>query len=181
MSKVFRAKFLDALNKAGILDPLLHEKLTSKKWVVYAKRPFYGPQQVIEYLGRYTHKIAISNHRIIGVDKDTVSFSVKDYRKGGKREICRLAKREFIRRFALHILPKGFVRIRHFGILSTTGKKKYMEVIHEQTGIVKLAINKEPLMLGLCPSCKVGRLQTIAIFNDRGPPGYLLAQINRQN
>ena len=73
MSTVYRAKFLDALNKAGLLDATLHEKLLAKKWVVYAKRPFRGPQQVIEYLGRYTHKIAISNHRITAVGTDTVS------------------------------------------------------------------------------------------------------------
>lgn len=180
MSRVFRAKFLDALNKADLLAPELHEKLTAKKWVVYAKRPFGGPQQVTEYLGRYTHKIAISNHRITNVGTDTVSFKVKDYRKGGKKEICKLLKTEFIRRFAMHILPKAFVRIRHFGILSTTGKKKYLISIREQTGSVTLTVKREPTKLGVCPACGKGQLVTIAIFQDRGPPKHLIQQINQQ-
>jgi hypothetical protein len=181
MSKVFRAKFLDALRKADLLDPHLHERLTAKKWVVYAKRPFGGPQQVTEYLGRYTHKIAISNHRICDVNADTVTFTVKDYRKGGKKGTCMLYKSEFIRRFSMHILPRGFVRIRHFGILSTTGKKKYLVTIREQTGSVKLTIKREPIKLGKCPACKKGTLVTIVIFQDRGPPGHLINHINQQN
>ena len=180
MSKVFRAKFLDALNRADLLTPELHEKLTAKRWVIYAKRPFYGPQQVTEYLGRYTHKIAISNHRITDVGKDTVSFKVKDYRKGGKSSICKLSRQEFICRFAMHILPKAFVRIRHFGILSATGKRKYQATIREQTGSVKLQIKREPIKLGACPSCGKGRLVTIAIFRDRGPPKNLFHQIRQQ-
>ena len=181
MSKVFRAKFLDTLCKAGLLEGSLHEKLISKKWVVYAKRPFHGPQQVIEYLGRYTHKIAISNHRITDVDTDTVSFKVKEYRKGGSKSICTLSKQEFIRRFAMHILQKGFVRIRHFGILSTTGKKKYQVIIREQTGEVSLTIKREPIKLGRCPACKKGTLVTIVIFQDRGPPEHLIHQLNQLN
>lgn len=181
MSKVFRAKYLDALNKADLLEASLHEKLTAKKWVVYAKRPFRGPQQVTEYLGRYTHKIAISNHRITNVGCDTVSFKVKNYRKEGKQETCTLTKSEFIRRFTMHILPKGFVRIRHFGILSTTGKKKYLIPIREQVGEVILATKREPSKMGMCPNCKKGRLVTIAIFtNDRAPPKHLLQKINQQ-
>jgi len=180
MSKVFRAKYLDALNKADLLEASLHEKLTAKKWVVYAKDPFYGPQQVTEYLGRYTHKIAISNHRIIDVGDHTVRFIVKDYRKGGKKGTCTLPKTEFIRRFAMHILPKGFVRIRHFGILSTTGKKKYLATIRNQTGTVILTIKREPIKLGLCPKCQKGKLVTIVTFSsDRAPPAHLLASINQ--
>lgn len=179
MSKVFRAKFLDALNKADLLAPELHERLTAKRWVIYAKRPFHGPQQVTEYLGRYTHKIAISNHRITDVGADTVSFKVKDYRKGGKNTIYKLSKREFIRRFGMHILPKAFVRIRHYGILSTTGKRKFQDIIHEQTGAVTLTIKREPSKLGVCPTCGKGQLVTIAMFQERGPPKHLLQQINQ--
>jgi len=180
LSKVFRAKFLDELNKADLLKPELHEKLTTKKWVVYAKRPFHGPQQVTEYLGRYTHKIAISNHRISDVGQDDVSFSVKDYRKGGKKGTCTLAKQEFIRRFSMHVLPKGFVRIRHYGILSTTGKKKHLITIRSQTGTVKLKEKREPSKLGQCPACKKGALITIAIFQDRGPPKHIINKLNQQ-
>lgn len=181
MAKVYRAKFLDALNKMGLLDAPLHEKLTAKKWVVYAKRPFRGPQQVTEYLGRYTHKIAISNHRITDVRGHSVSFLVKNYRKGGNKEICKLSKPEFIRRFAMHIMPKGFVRIRHFGILSTTGKRKYNTTIREQIGRVILSVVREPIKLGVCPICKKGKLITIAVSRDRGPPKNLVNQINQQN
>lgn len=182
MSKVFRAKFLDELNKAGLLDVTLHEKLAAKPWVIYAKRPFYGPKQVVEYLGRYTHKIAISNHRIRDVDNVSVTFSAKDYRHGGKKVPCKLPVREFIRRFALHILPKGFVRIRHFGLLSSTGKKKYLPLIRSQTGTILPFTDREPIKLGRCPCCKKGRLVTLAFFkNGRSPPQYLLAQLHQQN
>ena len=174
MGKVFRAKSLDELNKAGLLEDALHQKLLLRPWVVYAKRPFHGPGQVIEYLGRYTHKIAISNHRIISMGKDTVSFSVKDYKKGGKKAVCTLSQREFIRRFAMHILPKGFVRIRHYGLLSVVGKRKHLDTIREQTGVVTLPTERAPVQPGLCPYCKKGRLQTIAFFDGRGPPKHLL-------
>ncbi len=180
MGKVFRAKFLAGLNKAGLLEKTLHEKLTVKPWVFYAKRPFRGPQQVIEYLGRYTHKIAISNHRIIRTSKDSISFMVKNYRKGGSKEICQLPKSEFIRRFSMHILPKNFVRIRHYGILSSTGKKKHLITIRRQTGEVRLLVKRGPILAGFCPVCKKGKLVTIAIFQDRGPPGHLIRQLNQQ-
>jgi len=174
MGKVFRAKFLHALNRDGLLDEQLHQKLLQRPWVVYAKRPFFGPQQVVEYLGRYTHKIAISNHRIVAVGKGRVDFKVKNYKNGGQQEVVTLAQREFIRRFALHILPKGFVRIRHYGILSVTGKGKHLDTIRQQTGSVLLTTEREPLQLHRCPYCKKGRLQPIVTFDERGPPKHLL-------
>ena len=87
--------------------------LFQKQWVVYAKRPFDGPKQVIEYIGRYTHKVAISNHRIKQIDVDSVTFNYKDYKQAGKRKSMTLSNDEFIRRFAMHILHKRFVGIRH--------------------------------------------------------------------
>jgi hypothetical protein len=170
MSKVFRAKFLDALNKKGVLSNELRQQLTQKPWVVYAKRPFRHPSTVIEYLGRYTHRVAISNQRIVSVEKEHVCFSMKDYRKGGRKDVCRLTQKEFIRRFALHILPKGFVRMRHYGILSASGKKRYLPLIREQTGEQPLDRPAKPLLKGRCPHCKKGRLVTIAFFGARGPP-----------
>ena len=173
MGTVFRAKFLDSLNKAGLLEANLHEKLTAKPWVIYAKRPFHGPEQVVEYLGRYTHKIAISNHRIRAVDDTSVSFSMKEYRHGGRKVTCKLSKEEFIRRFALHILPKGFVRIRHYGLLSSTGKRKYLPLIRVQTGTVVRATKREPIKLGLCPYCKKGKfispLRTLKVAGPHHP------------
>ncbi|UII25763.1 transposase [Fulvivirga maritima] len=102
MGKVFRAKFLNNLNKSGLLDHQLHRKLLKKPWVVYAKRPFLGPQQVTEYLGRYTHKIAISNHRITDISPKSVAFIAKNYKNAGKKEVAILSHHEFVRRFCKH-------------------------------------------------------------------------------
>ena len=106
------------VDKNGIKDKLLYNKLFEKDWVIYAKKPFGNANSVVEYLGRYTHKIAISNHRIQAVGKDTVTFGLKNYKKDGKKESLSLKSEEFIRRFAQHILPKRFVRIRHYGFLT---------------------------------------------------------------
>lgn len=179
-SKVFRAKFIDGLNKLGLLPKNLIPKLTSKKWVVYAKRPFNGPQQVTEYLGRYTHRIAISNQRIDNIQPEMVSFWAKDYRKGGQKVNCTLSHAEFIRRFAIHILNKGFVRIRHYGILSATCKKKCLPEIQKQTGKVILTVNRSTIKLGLCPSCKKGKIITIKTFDKRGPPSQFIQLIDQQ-
>jgi len=187
MSQVFRGKFiagLRALRVAGELSyhgqaaalsddtawrELLHQ-LYRKPWVIYAKQPFAGPQQVIRYLGRYTHRIAISNHRLRSLKDGKVSFSWKDYRQGGKKEVMTLSANEFLRRFCLHILPPGFTRLRHYGLLASRNKtqalaqardslgveapakpqpKDWREKLHEVTG----------LDLGKCPCCKTGRMR----------------------
>lgn len=135
LRRVFRDKFLFALKHLysnGSLDcsgpaaafqerelfTELMERLQRKRWIVYAKPPFGGPAHVLRYLGRYTHRIAISNHRLLAFDGERVSFRWKDYAHGGKQRIMTLDATEFLRRFFLHVLPKGFVRIRHFGLLS---------------------------------------------------------------
>ena len=117
------------------------------------KRPFTGPQSVIEYLGRYTHKIAVSNHRIKSISDDKVTFSYKDYRHGSIKKDMDLKPMEFIRRYSIHILPKGFVRIRHYGILSSTAKKKAAVCIKQQLPEVPLPIKTrpEPRLLMLKP------------------------------
>ena len=105
MSKVYRAKFVSEMRKRITDIPqTLYDKLFAKPWVVYAKRPFGHPKHVVEYLGRYSHKIAISNHRILGIDKERskVTFSMKDYGKAGKKTTMILGTNEFIRRFSLH-------------------------------------------------------------------------------
>ena len=144
------------------------------EWVVYAKRPFSGPQSVIEYLGRYTHKIAISNHRIKNMEDGKVTFSYKDYKHAGVRKEMALDGMEFIRRFALHILPKGFVRIRHYGILSSTSKITCASVIKEQLPPLPEVENAKPkreLFNPLkCPCCKKETMQTLVRYNRRGPP-----------
>ncbi|MEM6397553.1 MAG: IS91 family transposase [Bacteroidota bacterium] len=139
MSKVFRGRFLTALRKAWLTKELVVppgmptkekaikewcRKRWRQDWVVYAKPPFKGPDTVVEYLGRYTHKTAISNHRLVAMDEQNVTFQYKDYRQNGKRKLMTLNGLEFLRRFCQHILPSGFVRIRHYGILANVHKEK---------------------------------------------------------
>jgi hypothetical protein len=170
MKKVFRARFVAVLRKETMLDKTLSEKLFAKHWVIYCEQPFYGPKQVIEYLGRYTHKIAISNSRIISVHNGQVIFRAKDYRQKGKKVILQLSEKEFIRRFSLHILPKGFTRIRHYGLLSSTNKKVCKLIIDEQLGSITLLGIEKKIMHRFCPYCKKGTLVTISVFDERGPP-----------
>lgn len=170
MSKVFRARFVAALRKE--LEPQstnFYESLFKQNWVIYCKPPFLGPSQVVEYLGRYTHKIAISNHRLKSLDDKGVTFSVKDYRHGGQKSVLKLTDAEFIRRFALHILPKAFVRIRHYGILSSYHKRVSIPELQKKLGQVNLPV-RPPLQHRNCPSCKHGQLETIVSFGIRGPP-----------
>jgi len=174
LSKVFRAKYVARIKAAGLTDKALIESLFARDWVVYAKRPFGGPKQVIGYLGRYTHKIAISNHRIQEVSGETVSFGYQDYRDGGKRKVMRLSNVEFIRRFAQHILPPRFVRIRHYGILSTNWKRGKLQALQASLRVKRQAATVNTL-LRKCPCCKTGTLVTIEVFGQRGPPEkYLL-------
>lgn len=181
MSKVFRARFVASLREE--LEPQskgFYESLFKNDWVVYCKQPFLGPAQVVEYLGRYTHKIAISNHRIKNLDNEGVTFSVKDYRHGGRRSLLGLSDAEFIRRFALHILPKGFVRIRHYGILSSYHKKITLTQLQKSLGQVELQ-KRKPLQHRLCPVCKKGKLVTLTTFTARGPPRYWMEKLRKQS
>jgi hypothetical protein len=106
----------------------LFATLRSKKWVVYAKQKFGSPEIVIEYLGRYTHKVAISNHRIKSINEHSVSFTYKDYADKSKQKVMTLIGTEFIRRFTLHILPQGFSKIRHYGLHSNGSCKKWKAI-----------------------------------------------------
>ena len=175
LSKVFRAKYVQQLREGGVADKPLIESLFHKDWVVYAKRPFGGPRQVIEYLGRYTHKVAISNHRLQKVTDTEVSFSYKDYRESGKNKTMSLTNREFIRRFAQHILPLRFVRIRHYGILSSTWKRGKLQALQKELK-VKRPEAKAKTLLRKCPCCKTGTMITIEVFGKRGPPEKYLME-----
>ena len=174
MSKVFRAKFVNEVRKQmPKQSKFFYDKLFSKNWVVYAKRPFGNPKNIVEYLGRYSHKIAISNFRILAINKEkrTVSFSLKDYKKGGQKTTMTLNTKEFIRRFCLHILPKGYTRIRHFGILSSSWKKEKLPKLQADLGVKEEEKEVENVsLLKRCPSCKIGKLETIFSFDGRGPP-----------
>ena len=173
LSKVFRAKYVAELSKNIKLEKDLRESLFKKNWVVYAKRPFGSPKTVVEYLGRYTHKIAISNHRIMHIDEQNVTFSYKDYRQKGLKKAMSLSHVEFIRRFAQHILPKRFVRIRHYGMLSSTWKREKFQKVREHFKLQPIE-SKPVTLLNKCRCCKVGNLITIATFDGRGPPDFYL-------
>ncbi len=175
LSKVFRAKYVQQLRAAGIDDKQLLDSLFQHEWVVYAKRPFGGPAQVIEYLGRYTHKVAISNHRIQTVTGNHVSFSYKDYKQGGSVKLMTLTNQEFTRRFAQHILPHRFVRIRHYGILSSTWKRGKLQALQTSLKVIRMAAPVKTL-LRKCPCCKTGSLITIEVFGKRGPPKQYLPE-----
>jgi hypothetical protein len=178
MSVKYRGLFTAKLRKAlPELPQSLYDDLFKKNWVVYAKPPFGKPENVIEYLGRYTHKIAISNHRILNIDKEnkTVTFRLKDYKKGGKKTTLTLSTKEFIRRFQLHILPKGFTRIRHYGFLSSSWKKEKLPLLQLQLSNkdrthVETFVVQEKSVHRICPSCKKVTLITLLTFDSRGPP-----------
>lgn len=174
MSKVFRAKYIAELSKKLEIDKATREALFKKNWIVYAKRPFGSPKSVVEYLGRYTHKVAISNHRIRQVDDECVRFSYKDYRQNGLKKSITLTHSEFIRRFTQHILPKRFVRIRHFGFLSSTWKRVKFKKLREHFKLKPAEASEPQTLLRKCRCCKVGNLVTIATFDGRGPPSEYL-------
>ena len=150
-----------------------------KRWVVYAKAPFAGPEAVLAYLSRYTHRIAISNHRLIGFDETGVTFRYKNYRRSGpeRQQVMRLDADEFIRRFLLHVLPRGFHRIRHYGLLASATRKVNITRARE---LLDVAPPPEPLEAveppdprPPCPCCG-GRMQIIDTFErwmqPRAPP-----------
>jgi hypothetical protein len=148
LAKAFRGKFLDALEAVyaagGLRFPGQMKSLTNPgafagllgqssrhKWVVYAKRPFGGPEHVLQYLGNYTHRIAISNHRLLGLADGKVSFRWRDSAHQNKQRVMSLAVEEFLRRFFLHVLPRGFVRIRYFGFLNQRQRKRSLPLCRQ--------------------------------------------------
>lgn len=183
MSRVFRGKFMEQFrcfmaDDGMAIDEELHCDLYQNEWVVYAKRPFGGAAQVIEYLGRYTHKVAISNHRLIDIANGRVTFSYRDYRDGGKTKTMTIEAVEFLRRFCLHILPRGFRKIRHYGILASRNKGKLrglqakMGIVYEPEKSLSpyAGIGGKGYDPKLCPCCKKGRMVVILSFKSRAPP-----------
>ncbi len=176
MSQVFRAKFCQKLKERNRSQyENIRQALWKQNWVVYAKKPFGNADSVVEYLGRYSHKIAISNNRLQEMDGDSVTFSYKDYRQQGIEKQMRLSQEEFIRRFALHILPKRFVKIRHYGFLSSIWKSGKLRRLQVQLGFKpKVKTEKETEKeLPICSSCGHGRMHIVAVFHERGPPIWL--------
>ena len=196
LGKLFRRLFLTrliALHDAGRLafyGSIAHladrrmllrhlAPVRKKRWVVYAKPPFAGPEAVLAYLSRYTHRVAISNSRLIGFDETGVTFRYKDYRRDGvdRQQVMTPSPDEFIRRFLLHVLPKGFHRIRHYGLLAGSTRKAHLERARQLLGVAPPADND---MAGEavdaappCPCCG-GRMVVVETFErwrqPRAPP-----------
>src|SRR5258708_3060249 len=157
-------------------------RLRKKNWVVYAKPPFGGPAAVLAYLSRYTHRVAISNRRLISLDESGVTFRYKDYRRDGaeRYRTMTLAADEFIRRFLLHVLPKGFHRLRHYGPLASAGRKANVALARELLAVPAPAEAEEPAPPpDPCPPCPCcgGRTAVLEIFPcatpARAPPSSL--------
>ena len=138
-------------------------------------RRLHSAKQVIAYLGRYTHKVAISNHRVQNITSTHTSFTYKDYKDGGKTKEMALTNQEFVRRFAMHILLKRFVRIRHCGILSSSWKRGKLQQLQTRLRVVKPEV-KPITMLRKCPCCKTGTLITIEVFGKRGSPSIYIVE-----
>ena len=183
LSKVFRAKYLDGLaklikqknielpphlaaNGSSGVCPIQIRRLRRKPWVVYSKPPFSGPRKLLDYLGRYTHRVAISNHRIVSHDKGQVCFTYRDRRDEDRVKTASISAEEFIDRFLKHVLPSGFLRIRHYGFLANCIKRESLAQCRELLGVppsmpleesLQTAAEQMQLFLGLditcCPRC----------------------------
>ncbi len=199
LARVFRGKYLDGLRRAyargelrfagslaGLADPPAFQvfvgTLRASDWVVYAKPPFAGPTQILEYLGRYTHRVAISNDRLVSLDAGQVRFRWKDYARGNRVKMMTLSAAEFLRRFLLHVLPAGFVRIRHFGLFANRTCTAKLARCRELLAAVPRSAPMAPepvatLLLRLtgvditqCPVCHAGRLHLVAVFRPGQTP-----------
>jgi hypothetical protein len=195
LSQVFQGKYLAALDRlrsthhltfAGTSAALAEDaawtaflhQLHATPWVVYAKPPWGGPEQVLKYLSRYTHRVAIANSRLVFVGNGVVRFRYKDYAAGGTTKVMELEAEEFLRRFLLHVVPPGFVRIRHCGLLASRTRQDKLTRCRQLLAVVAAAAtsllppcNPETPAAGpeitspaLCPACGVGRLRVIEIL-----------------
>ncbi len=205
MSELFRGKFLDLLKKCFASGDLVfpgsirHLKepgtfksfkkhLYNKKWVVYCKPPFDGARGVLQYLGRYTHRIAISNNRILNIRDGNVSFLWRDYADNNRQKTMTLKVDEFIGRFLLHVLPSRYVRIRHFGLLANRNRKGNIAACHHMLGGKKVKKEKrretwqEQLLricgidVSVCPVCQKGRMcriERLLPVRCKSPPGLM--------
>jgi hypothetical protein len=195
LARVFRGKVLALLDTAAtegtlrfpdsaasLADPHAWKawvrQMRGKEWVVYAKPPFGSPTQVLKYLARYTHRVAISNRRIVSITDDHVTFRYRDRAHGNEIRTMTLRGVEFLRRFLLHVLPKGFVRIRHFGLLANRVRTANLARCRSLLGTPATTApdpevppaNPDESAGLLCPTCRVGRLRWIAVLPPGAPP-----------
>jgi hypothetical protein len=204
LSRLFRRLFLEHLEKAfaagqlqfiAALDSLRERDafqryvapLRKADWVVYAKPPFAGPERVLDYVGRYTHRVAISNNRLLAIEDGKVAFRWKDYRHGNRQKVMTIAADEFIRRFLLHVLPEGFHRIRYYGFLGNRYRAQKLACCRALLGMpvpepadhraAKDYRDRYEHLTGhslrQCPACRQGQMIIIEIFDGvTGPPPY---------
>ncbi len=205
LSRLFRRLFLECLEQAFtagqlqffgglryLREPRVFRRylvpLRKVEWVVYAKAPFAGPEQVLDYVGRYTHRVAISNHRILNIDDATVRFRWKDYRHGNRHKVMTLAADEFIRRFLIHVLPPGFHRIRYYGLLGNCHRAEKLARCRELLGMSmpEPAPSDDPATtdyrdryeqltgrsLRECPACHQGQMVIVGVFEAGEPTPY---------
>jgi predicted Zn-ribbon and HTH transcriptional regulator len=180
LAKKFRGKFLALMRKAELefFNDSAHlnnpadwsalvKQLYKTNWITYCKPPFGSPQNVLDYLGRYTHRVAISNNRLVSMENGAVTFKYRDYYDDDKQKLTTLSADEFIRRFLMHILPSGFRKIRHFGILAARDKSKRIKLCKKLTDTKFTARRESPEQrlerifgkdFNRCPRCKRGRL-----------------------
>jgi hypothetical protein len=199
LARVFRGKYLAGLRQAfargelrfagsvaGLAEPAAFAAFLATcratDWVVYAKPPFAGPAQVLEYLGRYTHRVALSNDRLLSVDDDQVRFRWKDYAHGSRLKLMTLSAEEFLRRFLLHILPDRFVRIRHFGVLANRDRRAKLARCRQLLAVPPAPPPAPPepvaalvqrltgVDIAQCPVCRAGRLRLVAVFRPGARP-----------
>jgi hypothetical protein len=162
-----------SLRKVSGYIAILLSRTSPVARVVYAKAPFAGPEAVLAYLSRYTHRVAISNRRLISLDETGVTFRYKDYRRDGvdRQRTMTLSPDEFVRRFLLHVLPKGFHRIRHYGLLASAGRKANVALARQLLAVPAPAETDEPAPPSdprpPCPCCG-GRMVVIEIFQRAG-------------
>ena len=197
LSRVFRGKFIAALEHVWAAGKLAHAAallsdrrerqrlvaaLRAHDWVVYAKRPFGGPQQVLDYLGRYTHRVALSNDRLLSCEDNQVRFRYRDYNHGNRRKVMSLHAAEFLRRFLLHVLPKGFMRIRHYGLLANRSKRLKLQAARDALAVPMPAPRIVPaespraswlriagIDIDACVHCHRGRMRVVASIGAREP------------
>ncbi|MCT4620791.1 MAG: transposase [Marinisporobacter sp.] len=210
LSYEFKKRFIKYLKEAyynsklrfqGKIENLNHKfvfqdfigKLLHLNWIVYSKPTFKQPEHVIEYLGNYTHRVAISNSRIIGFENGNVTFKWKDYKDHNKKKLMTIPAPEFIRRFLFHILPHKFVKIRHYGILSNKSKRSKIELCRKLIAIIlnrevfRVSVSKLSTVdlifkltgknISICPCCKKGTMvrKTTRYPNILSPPSTVLA------
>jgi hypothetical protein len=190
LSRVFRGKFLAGLRRAfdagelrffGALSGLAHtsafgrwlEPLYARDWVVYAKPPFGGPDVVLKYLARYVHRVAIGNRRLVSWAGGVVTFTGKDYVNGGRTPTHRLSGEEFVRRFLLHVLPRGFVKVRHYGLLANRQREQKLAAVRWLLGAKPSPASEPaaPQRERRCPVCGCGRLIVVEQLPGPTRPG----------